>query len=352
MSRHGACAAAAPGKLFLFGEYAVLCGGWSIVAASSRRVRVRFDPASERSSYEVRGAPLSSDTALPRAALKALGLPETQLKRLSADLSELYLEGEKLGLGSSAASTIATMLSLSPSLLKEPERLFSLAFQAHRELQQGRGSGADIAASAFGGLIGYRLGAPQPPFELLGVPTLDVPALDMLRRRESPYADVIPSLSWPATLRVEAIWIGQPASSTALVARVEQAFERSPGRVKAELERLASLAAQALKLCVSREATDASRFKALAASCEEAMHALTALSGAPIVTSLHEQLSSVALRRGFSTKPSGAGGGDFSLVFGGVEDPWEALLAELPAGCRHVPFRLGASYPEVLAQAF
>merc|ERR1711865_1201575 len=69
-----------------------------------------------------------------------------------------------LGLGSSAAVTVATLGLLheltnqeaTAPLLKSKVRLHTAALKLTRQLQ-GRGSGADLAASLHGGLLGYQL---------------------------------------------------------------------------------------------------------------------------------------------------------------------------------------------------
>ena len=326
---HPAAARFAPGKLLLFGEYSVLACGTALVATTPERgVWARHDP-DQRGGYWVRGAP--TELALPKTVIRALGLPEDALDSLSADVTALFDGHAKLGLGSSAASTVALLellLALTGRVASAHER-FALALRAHRDLQAGRGSGADLAASTFGGLIRFALRAPQPPFRAL-------PAAPDAAPTTGHEADIAP-LRWPAGLRVEAVWLGAPASSTQLIGRVERALAQdSPGVMQAleALDRLALAALQAL------ERDDASSVVAQAAQADLGLERLGQLTQAPILIPAHVALRAHAARFGLTAKPSGAGGGDLSLLFGTQDASWERALQSLPAGCAHVALRL------------
>ena len=72
----------------------------------------------------------------------------------------------------------------------------------------------------------------------------------------------------------------------------------------------------------------------------EALH--LACQGA-MITQAHRALRAWAVRCGLCTKISGAGGGDFSLLWGRVEDHqgWQRALDGLPQGCVQVPMAFG-----------
>lgn len=315
-------AASAPGKLFLFGEYAVLATGWAVVAGTDRRVfaRVREDA----DGYRVDGARFVASDLLPRAAARAAGLDEARVRSLTTDVAQLYHDGVKLGLGSSAASTIASLATLSPAA-SAPE-LFDAAFRAHREIQSGRGSGADVASSIFGGVIAYRLDAPQHPFPRLVTADIASP-----RVVHAP-AEIAAGLSWPDELTVRPVWLGAPASSSQLIGRVEEALERSPAQITECLQQIAEVSAEVIDCLVSSRRRSPEVLLELVERGDRAMEQLSDASGASIVIDAHKRLREHAARFGAACKPSGAGGGDFSLIFAPAEMDWGELEATAPAG--------------------
>lgn len=332
----------APGKLFLFGEYGVLAGGWSLVAAVDRRVLAHR--RSEATAYEVLGAQMDDPHALPREVLGELdahGLRLCELGNLSADVRSVFDEatGEKLGLGSSAASTVALtgacMLESNQEAISPQKRaeLFEHAFRAHRSLQGGRGSGADIASSCFGGLIAYRLTEPMAPF----------PACDLLKSVRADVstadAEVRSALALPEDLRVEALWLGSPARSTSFVRCCEQALTDAPQLTRRALCATSAIAEEALEALTEADST---RLLELVGRADEALESLGEQINAPIVIDAHRALRTLAGNAGLAVKPSGAGGGDFSLAFGLADAAWESFLQNLPAGVRHIPLDFGA----------
>ena len=88
--------------------------------------------------------------------------------------------GGKLGLGSSAAAAAvavgATLLAGGHDPEAEPAVSFAMADRAHRDAQGGRGSGADVAAAVYGGIIAYRRSehAPAGIRELSPLPGLEI----------------------------------------------------------------------------------------------------------------------------------------------------------------------------------
>lgn len=133
----------APGKVVVLGEYAVVDGGPAVVAAVDRGVICEVVPAAERTIHT------PDDDRFVRAALDAVDAPAAGYR-----FSDWNPIGgpEKVGLGGSAAATVAAVLAARPELGAEVR--FRAALAVHRAVQ-GSGSGIDVAASTFGGVSRY-----------------------------------------------------------------------------------------------------------------------------------------------------------------------------------------------------
>lgn len=323
---HAPTDVSAPGKLFLFGEYAVLAGGQSIVTATSRRVRAtRHDGA----GYLFNGQVSPTLPPLPMHVAQTLSLSTDQASGWATDARAFFEKDSKLGLGSSAASTVA-LTALAQDGPCEPNKVFGEALRAHVALQGGRGSGADVAASAFGGTIAYQRRAPQAPFG----------ALDALPKGEG-FAE-IHALQWPEGLRVEALWLGTPAHSVSFIKQVEQAYAQRKQLIESTFDLIHMTTRDVLK-CFGPDPTEGLDVLLSNVSIQnEAMNALGLGSGAPILIEAHRALMRHTQPYGLVTKPSGAGGGDFSLVFGPQDAKWDAMLAALPQSIQHLNVGLHA----------
>ncbi len=161
--------ASAPGSLFLLGEHAVLHNKRAIVLAIDKRINVTLKPRFDNQIHihSVLGNLESSINKLTiekpfQFILAAIKLFEERLK-FGFDLFITSEFSSEVGLGSSAAVTVATLAVLEQFVAKEKNvnhlRLFEMAKSIIREVQ-GVGSGADVAASVYGGVIVYQQYAP------------------------------------------------------------------------------------------------------------------------------------------------------------------------------------------------
>lgn len=144
------------------GEHAVVYGHRAIVAAIAQRVHVSLQPRNDRLVH------LASDIAEPltatlaalpqggpyRFALAAIAAHQTALPS-GFNLTIRSEIDPTLGLGSSAAVTIACLGALARFISIGVSNLHHRAFALIQQVQ-GRGSGADLAASFSGGLLAYR----------------------------------------------------------------------------------------------------------------------------------------------------------------------------------------------------
>ncbi len=158
----------APGSIMLMGEHAVLLGHRAIACAVDKKIQVSLIPRSDN-VVVIRSALADYQADLEHLpADSRLSFVIFAIRQVSASLSsgfELDIHSEfshTVGLGSSAAVTAAVVKALSV-YLKEKLPLRQLFERALAVIHgvQGRGSGTDLAASVYGGLIGYTVKPPQ-----------------------------------------------------------------------------------------------------------------------------------------------------------------------------------------------
>jgi phosphomevalonate kinase len=265
--------ASAPGKVMLTGEYAVLHGHTAVVAAVGRRAEARF------------GKTESESPLIRHLADQLGGEAGDKARTIEVDSSDLFDGDSKLGLGSSAAVAVsAAALALGTD---DPGEVQDLALRAHRAAQAergARGSGADIAASAHGGMVAVRMDG------------------DDL---------VVEPLEIPGNFELVLVWTGIVADTAPLVAQVEAAGERDPEAYQAALGRIGAASTELIAAC---RAGDAPAAVAAIAAGASAHRGLAMISGAPLVTDVHKQVGAMAAVRRGASKPTGAGGGDIALA--------------------------------------
>jgi len=280
--------ARAPGKIVLSGAYSVLYGASAIVAAVDRFAIAYRDEAPEHVADEV-GAAI--DLAILERACRV-------------DVSNLRAPvpgggSRKLGLGSSAAIVVATLAAFGIGgeldTPKARQRVFDAGLRAHRHVQPD-GSGVDVAASTFGGVLRcvvLESGLSSEP------------------------------ISFPAPVEVFAF--RAPSSTKDMVARVRAFADAKP----TEHRRVIGAAAEA----AGRAASSLSEGALLSSLRDQdaALRELGALSGVPIFTPEIDALARAAAAEGAFFGPSGAGGGDIGIRVGSaaIGDAFATALREL-----------------------
>ena len=287
---------AAPGKLFLVGEYGVLDGGMAVVAAVNRLAVGEFIPALDP------GSPLVAEAV--RVTLAALGDKATALPPGSVwidtgafaaqkdigDGADAPGASRKLGLGSSAATAacaVGAILEMAGlPIAAHRDLAFSLAESAHRSWQGGLGSGADVAAAVYGGVLEYSRpagGAPVVHHLPGGLGPLELVV----------FSSRVASSTTTQIRTMRAFAESQPARHAALLAPVREAAERF-------IESIASRR--------PRETIAATR------AAGAALAALGVGAEIPIVTPPFARAAALAAELGGAAKPSGAGGGDVGIA--------------------------------------
>ena len=297
-----------PGKLFVIGEYAVLHGGRALVAAVDTGLQCR----AERSrAWRIAAPDLGLDAALDEIATGSSGaLLASAIAAARDELSiagplRFHLRGTqpasrgKFGLGGSAASVVAILgagAALAGMDLAETQnraRLFAVAFEVHRRHQRGRGSGADVAASIYGGWLDYSLGEGGP--------------------RMTPAARCAP-------MRLAAAWSGTATDTLRAIEQFE--MQSALARLRPVLERFWT-------------AVDTDDRPAMCREIDAYGAVLDELGGANAGARRIAELVGAARSLGFAAKGSGAVGGDCAIAIGfpeadftALEARWRALGAE------------------------
>jgi len=289
----GSPVVAAPGKVFLVGEYGVLEGGTAVLAAVDRFAVGEFIPELDA------GSPLVAQavkTTLAALGEKGSALPagsvwiDTGSFSASGDAGDAAGGVRKLGLGSSAATAacaVGAVLEMAGlPIAAHRDLAFSLAESAHRAWQGGAGSGADVAAAVYGGVLQFtRPGGGTPVVRSIdsGLHTLEL-----------------------------VVFSSPTAVSTTVQIRSMRAFaEREPARYDGLLAPVREAAERFVQSLASRHPRET------IAALRAAGLALTTLGDAaevPIVTPPFARAAALAAELGGGAKPSGAGGGDVGVA--------------------------------------
>ncbi|MGB0733550.1 MAG: mevalonate kinase family protein, partial [Pontibacterium sp.] len=161
--------ATAPGSIMLMGEHAVLFGERAIACAVDKYITVTLTPVesdqisvnSALGTYQGSLTQLSdcAELSFVVAALRRFAnrLPSGFVMNIEAGFSHT------VGLGSSAAVTAAVVAVLRKvcSLTTAPADIFDDALNVVHSVQNGRGSGTDLVASIYGGLVAYTVSPRQ-----------------------------------------------------------------------------------------------------------------------------------------------------------------------------------------------
>ncbi|MEM7052926.1 MAG: hypothetical protein AAF446_00115 [Pseudomonadota bacterium] len=322
--------ARAPGKLMLSGEYAVLEGAPAVVLAVDRQVEVTIRETKADHGRLI-ARPLAQDALSfdlgsnyfwrdETSAHRQLGMTARLLPmliqhlaqpiqqavfELEIDSSALFdrsFEGNsiKLGLGSSAATAVALFRALaqffSHSTIEQPlQQQLNELLPLYRRALQSPASGADLAASLFGGVVSV-----QADSEQLHV------------QREH----------WPEGLLWTAIWTMQAAQTTDFVGRYQRWQARDPNARNV----LQPLFEQAIAVLTAVRSNNADQ---LLESLRQYTHSMAEMDGSiqtaldhsgsgtdRIITPSHRALIDQASAQHVLYKTCGAGGGDLGIALG------------------------------------
>jgi len=284
--------ASAPGKLVLWGEYAVLAGVPAAVMAVNRFAKCTIKPRHQGTLLSAAGFEMPTveikhlragrfskedvpeEAGLFLAAASALRSGSPTDVSIHIDTSDFQRSGQKLGIGSSAAALVACYGALA-AYTNEPVNLTS-AIEAHQRFQ-GSGSGLDVAAAMLGGTIRFQKGEAE-------------------------------AMELPQALQLHFIFTGESASTGKKLGSFSAWRERGH---TVPLDMLA-LASHAL----FEHADDPDAWHRYI----DALRHLDLAAGLGIFGTHHNILCELADEFGLLYKPCGAGGGDTGVVIGFEHD--------------------------------
>jgi phosphomevalonate kinase len=335
--------ATAPGKLIITGEYAVLEGAPALVVAVDRRAIARRNATPRGSS------PFLLAVADEIAARRGAGDPAARAAlEVSVDSTTFYHRITKLGLGSSAAVTVAaTALALGtggdpdgsaggagdlPRGINR-EEILAIALAAHARAQGARGargSGADIAASVHGGTIVFSL--PDAP------------------HGSSPCR--VERQRWPGSVTLLTFFTGVAADTAQLVTRVHAARDANRTAVDAALVAIADASrAACAALAAPSDIAPVALIGAIALAAN-AMDRLAIATGIDLVPECVTQARAALARLGGTAKTTGAGGGDVGIaVLPATVDSTVATRLLIEAGCQPLRISLDDAGVDIRADA-
>lgn len=291
--------ATAPGKAVLSGEYAVLSGAPAVSMAVNTRAIVSIGgaegethvlraPGYAEESYrfecndagEARwlDAPPSSGFRLFEIVWRLHAMGGLAPLSISIDTRAFSADSGqgKLGFGSSAAACVALAAALARLSAGDGA---GTAMKAHREFQDGRGSGVDVATIIAGGLLAYR----------------------MHKSRHE-------ALDWPAGLIYRFLYSGVSSDTREKIDRFDA---RQPDRQSVAV--LSGMADAMLPLW--RNANADMLMQALQ-QYTDALRVFSDDFDLGIFAAGHAELCAAAASDGLVYKPCGAGGGDSGIVLG------------------------------------
>jgi len=340
-----------PGKLMIAGEFSVLEPYQKLaVMAVDRFVYATIQKTPSNTlvlkdfnidtSWEFNGSSVVVESDNPRINFvqEAMTTTLTYLKEHDIEISPFSLtvkselddeSGKKYGLGSSAAvvtSIVASMLNYFLPIKPADMLIFKLAAISHVKTQ-GNGSGADIAAATYGGVLEYS--SFQAEWLLEEIKN-DKSLTDLVEKKWT-YLKINP-ITIPKELELCIGWTGNPASTSNLVNKVLKLKENDPSKFKTFIHHSERAVQDFLK---GMETNDIPLlFKGIKTN-RQALAKVGQRANVRLETPLLKTLSDLAERYGGVGKQSGAGGGDCGIAFMPSKEKNEQLKqAWLDAGIK------------------
>lgn len=297
------------GKVFAFGEYAVVKGYPSLILKTHRGLHFELEAATV---FEVKSSQLDyvySESLNPTSKVeKAIHQALAYLKALKIDVKHCRIfitstleqsDTTSLGLGSSGAFVVGVIeaILLWNDVTISPLELFKLAVLSHQS-DIDLTSYGDFAVSAFSQHLYYQKMSLIPKGELIDVLHQEWPDLEV-----KPFDMVFP---WAL------VHINEKQSSCDLVKQVFQT-NHSLEELFQAMTRVTTSALEAI------HNQDKKSFLDCVNQAQKHMEVLSSLTNAPIMVHAYHAVLERTKQMGIACKISGAGGGDNLICFGSIE---------------------------------
>lgn len=340
----------APGKLYIAGEYAVVEPGYpAILVGLNRFITVSLKKTKDEGSITSYGdIPILWRREDDKLVLdkrdnrlyyirSAIEIVEAYARELGKTLDFYHLkvvsdlespEGKKIGLGSSAAVTVATVdvLCKHYNLEISREELFKLSALSQISLNKD-GSCGDIAASVYGGWIVFETFDKEWILE-----EKKISSISEMLAKEWPGLR-IETLTAPRDLKLAIGWTGNPASTINLVESVKN---KKTNKINIYKKFLKDSKETVEKMVKAFKDDDIEKIQKLISINRKLLSKMGEELNILIETPILKRLSEIALEYNGTGKSSGAGGGDCGIVIfkgdydiDGLEKDWEKENIEL-----------------------
>lgn len=346
-----------PGKLMIAGEYALLeAYQRSIVMAVNRFVYATIESCTENRvslpklnldnlPWEIENKTIHIVTNDKRVNFveNAMNIAYRYIVEQKQPFSNFELSinselddesGIKYGLGSSAAVVTAVIKAIieKHDIASTPTLLFKLAAIAHVETQ-GSGSGADVAASSFGGMLMYT----SFQAEWLKSAHDNAITITELVEREWPYFSVKP-IELSDVVQMMIGWTGSPASTKQFLKKIDLLKKKDVDVYSQFIDQSAAAVDSIIR---GIEFSDKKQILVGVDSNRQALANLGKNAEADIETAQLKILCDIAEQHGGAGKPSGAGGGDCGIVFLSDAEQAEQVIREWEkAGIRPLTLKM------------
>mgnify|MGYP001420584419 CR=1 FL=1 len=323
-----------PGKLMVAGEFAVLEPYHQLIVMAVDRflyttikdnktneVHIKdFKLYNQRFHFDGKRVNFEKEGPAIRFVKDALTITLTYLKEkkiypkpfsltIKSELDDQET-GQKYGLGSSAAVVTSVVTAVLTKFLPETpskELIFKLASISHIKTQ-GNGSGADIAASTYGGILLFS--SFQAEWLLTEIENAN--SVKEIVEKDWTYLS-IRSLKFPTQVQLVVGWTGKPASTKSLVSEIREM--KKDNRNKYYEAFLKESKRAVLRIVEGMENDDAKMFTTGIEQNRKALSEVGKRADVEIETEKLYTLSKEANKLGGVGKLSGAGGGDCGIAF-------------------------------------